>query len=104
MRGNGVVGTSSSMPKSSAISAPCFALTAVKPATRSSSCIRMTSSCESTQLISASIEVNSVACREVNDGSARNAGPTSKTLPKPAGCAICLKNCGLWARYAVPSK
>ena len=42
--------------------------------------------------------VNSVACRLVNDGSARNAGAISNTLPKPAGCAICLKNCGLCAR------
>ena len=40
----------------------------------------MTSSCESIQLISASIDVNSVACREVNDGSARNAGPDLEDL------------------------
>ena len=58
----------------------------------------MTSSCESIQLISASTEMNSVAWREVNDGSARKAGPTSKTPPKPAACAICLKCCGLCAR------
>ncbi len=70
----------------------------------SCSCIAMTSSWVSIQEISASTEMNSVACRDVNDGSARNAGATSKTLPNPAGCAICLKNCGLWARYAVPSK
>ena len=61
MRGNGRVGTSSAMPKSSAISSPCFSFTAVNPATMSSSCIFMTSSWVSTQLISASIEVNSVA-------------------------------------------
>ena len=66
--------------------------------------MRATSSCESIQLISASIEVNSVAWRDVKEGSARKAGAISKTLPKPAGCAICLKNCGLWARYAFVSK
>ena len=79
-------------------------MTALKPATSSSSCSFMTSSCESIQLISVSTLVNSVAWRLVNDGSARKAGPTSKILPKPAGCAICLKNCGLCARYALPSK
>ncbi len=70
----------------------------------SSSWRRATSSWLSIQLISASTEVNSVAWREVNDGSARNAGPTSNILPKAADCAICLKNCGLCARYATPSK
>ena len=104
MRGNGRVGTSRVMPNSASISSPCFCLTAVMPATISSSCSCITSSCEEIQLISLSIDVNSVACREVNDGSARNAGPTSNTLPNPAGCAICLKNCGLCARYAVVSK
>ncbi len=58
----------------------------------------MTSSCESIQLISLSTLVNSVACRLVKLGSARNAGPISKILPKPADWAICLKNCGLCAR------
>ena len=71
---------------------------AVNPATSSCSWTAMTSSCESIQLSSVSIEVNSVACREVNEGSARNAGPTSKTPPNPAACPICLKCCGLWAR------
>ena len=40
----------------------------------------MTSSCESIQLISASTLVNSVAWREVNDGSARNAGADLEDL------------------------
>ena len=64
----------------------------------------MTSSCESIQLTSMSTLVNSVAWRLVKLGSARNAGPISKMRPSPADCAICLKNCGLCARYALPSK
>ena len=61
MRGNGVDGTVTSMPNSASISAPCLSLTAWNPATSSSSCSFMTSSCESIQLISLSTEVNSVA-------------------------------------------
>ena len=98
MRGNGMAGTCTSRPNSSSISAPCLSLTAWIANCRSSSCIVATSSCESIQLISASMLVNSVACLLVNDGSARYTSPISKILPKPADCAICLKNCGLCAR------
>ena len=45
-----------------------------------------------------SIDVNSVAWRLVNEGSARKAGPISKILPKPADCAICLNSWGDCAR------
>ena len=34
--------------------------------------------------------VNSVSCRDVKEGSARNAGPISNTRSKPAAMAICL--------------
>ena len=104
MRGNGRCGTSSSIPKASAIASPYCAFTAAMPATMSSSWSSMTSSCESIQLNSQSTLVNSVAWRLVKLGSARKAGPTSKMPPKPAGWAICLKNWGLWARKASVSK
>ena len=71
MRGNGTVGAVTVTPNSSSISAPCLSATAPIAYARSSSCIRATSSCESIQLISASMLVNSVAWRLVNDGSAR---------------------------------
>jgi hypothetical protein len=72
------------------MSAPCSAATAASECASQLSSICMTSSCEAIHDNSMSIDVNSVSCRVVNDGSALNAGPISKTRSKPAAIAICL--------------
>src|SRR3989441_1159178 len=58
------------------------------------------SSGRSIQDTSPSKEVNSVACRTVSDGSARNAGAISYTRSRPVDMSICLYSCGLWLRNA----
>ncbi len=78
------------MPNVSAICSPCTSLTTASTCASQRSSNDITSSCESIHEISTSTLVNSVSWREVNDGFARNTGPTSKTLPKPAAIAICL--------------
>jgi hypothetical protein len=90
IRGNGTLGTLTSVPKCSLTTAPCSAATAARTCASIRSSKSMTSSTPVIQASSASTPVNSVACRAVNDGSARNTGPISKTRSMPAAIAICL--------------
>ncbi len=89
-RGNGSDGTTTSAPNVSEIRSPCVSATAASTCASQRSSTAITSSCESIQDSSMSTLVNSVSWREVNDGFARNTGPISNTLPKPAAIAICL--------------
>ena len=107
MRGNGVDGTVTSTPNRSSISAPCFSFTAAKPATRSSSCIAMTSSWLSIQLISASTLVNSVAWRLVKRRVGAERRPDLEDLAEAGGLRHLLEELralrqvrGLSSKYA----
>ncbi len=90
MRGNGSVGTTTSVPKVASICSPCCSLTTASTWASHASSNAITSSCESIHAISMSTLVNSVSWREVKDGLARNTGPISQTFSKPAAIAICL--------------
>ncbi len=90
MRGKGSSGTTTRVPKCSAIASPWRSATAVSTRCSIRSSKAITSSTPSIQAISTSTPVNSVACREVKDGSARNTGPISKTRSMPPAMAICL--------------
>ncbi len=89
-RGKGSSGTTTRVPQCRSICSPCRSAT--RSSTRCSirSSKDITSSTESIHANSTSTPVNSVACREVKDGSARNTGPISKTRSMPAAIAICL--------------
>ena len=90
IRGNGTDGTTTSTPKCSLIAGPCAAATSASTCASIRSSKSITSSTPSIQASSTSTPVNSVACRAVNDGSARKTGPTSKTRSTPAAIAACL--------------
>ena len=90
MRGNGTAGTISWAPNVSSIASPCWRETSASTYESQRSSNSITSSCESIHEISTSTLVNSVSCREVKEGLARNTGPISNTRPNPAAIAICL--------------